>query len=106
MGFRYRLPVTLLPSYAETKLRGYQVTRNGVTMAQSDTAYQTQRYTFRVIVCPVWSDRDRTSTVGLYVSPASTKPDPTTWVMGTVYELRGYQVTRNAVTMAQADTAY
>jgi hypothetical protein len=34
------LPLT---SYAD------QVTLNAVTMAQSDTAYQTQRYTFRVV---------------------------------------------------------
>jgi hypothetical protein len=88
------------------KSRGYQVTRNAVTMAQSDSAYQTQRYTFRVLVCKVWSDRDRTRTVGYYVSPASIKPHHSTWVLGTVYKSRGYQVTLKAVTMAQSDTEY
>jgi hypothetical protein len=40
------------------------------------------------------------------VSPAYITPDTSTSVFGTVYELRGYQVTLNAVTMAQTDTAY
>jgi translation elongation factor EF-Tu-like GTPase len=75
-------------------------------MAQSDTEYQTQRYTFSFLVCPGWFDRYRTSTVGLYVSPDSIKPDTSTQVVGTVYEIRGYHFTRNAVTMAQSDTEY
>jgi hypothetical protein len=45
-------------------LRGYQDTRNAAAIAQSDTEYQTQRYTFRGLVCPGWFDRDWTSTVG------------------------------------------
>jgi hypothetical protein len=40
------------------------------------------------------------------VSPAYIKPDPSTCVFGSVYELGFCQFTLNAVTMAQADTAY
>jgi hypothetical protein len=88
------------------QLRGYQVTLTAVTMAQSDTAYQTQRYTFRVVILTrlVRSRYDQYRWI--VREEAYITPDPSTRVFGTVYQLRDYQVTLTAVTMAQSDTAY
>jgi hypothetical protein len=88
------------------ELRGYQVTRNTVTMTQSDIKYQTQRYTFRVVTLSMLV-RSREDQYRWIVRQSSfIKPDPPAWVFDTVYELRGYQVTRNAVTMAPLDNTY